>query len=66
MLAVRAVLFLTASRGGYQGAVWTVTLAVPVMECAKVAVAVMVWVPGVINVMPFVKVWKPASDAVNV
>jgi len=48
------------------GVAVTATLAVPVMECALGSVAVMLWLPGVIKVTALVKVWEPASAAVNV
>ena len=43
----------------------TVTFAVAVRADASLIVAVMVWVPGVINVTPLINVWDPASFEVN-
>ena len=43
----------------------TVTFAVAVIEAANISVAFMLWLPAVIKVTPLVKVWEPASAAVN-
>ena len=43
----------------------TVTFAVAVRADASLIVAVMLWLPGVLKITPFVKVWEPASFGVN-